>query len=186
LFVDGIYRARSTVAPYTVSVDTVGLGDGMHVFELRLFDNAGRSNTSHKTSYWVTGSGPAVAPSAPRNDSTNPTVDLFTPDKNGHVSGWYQITSAATDNFGVSKVEYFASGTLVCTDSSAPFDGCLWNSWKVPNGNFLVSAKAYDFSGNVAVDDFSGDVMVENTGNATQEPAPPPPPLPPPAANPAD
>jgi hypothetical protein len=186
LFVDGIYRGRSNTAPYTVPIDTVGLGDGMHVFELRVFDNAGRANTSHKTSYWVTGSGPAVSPAAPRSDTTKPSVDLFTPDKNGHVSGWYQMTSGATDNFGVRKVEYYASGTLICTDDSAPFDGCLWNSWNVPNGNYLISAEAYDFAGNVAVDDYSGDVLVENTGSATEEPAPLPPPLPPPSADPTD
>ena len=186
LFVDGIFRGSSHTAPYTIPVDTSGLGNGMHVFELRVFDHAGHFNIGHKTSYWVTDSGPAVAPTPPPSDTIKPTVDLFTPDKNDHVSGWYQMTSDATDNFGIRKVEYYADSTLVCTDTTVPFDGCLWNSWNVHNDTYLVSAKAYDFSGNVAIDDYSGDVMVANTGSATQEPAASLPPLPPPIANPSD
>jgi hypothetical protein len=185
-FVDGIKRGSSNTPPYTVPVNTAGLGDGMHIFELRVFDKAGRLNTGHKTSYWVAGSGNPVPPAPPLSDNIKPVVELFTPAKNSHVSGYYQMTSEATDNFGIAKVEYYADNRLACTDTTYPFDGCLWNSWNTPNGLYTVSAKAHDFNGNIDIDDFNGDVTVNNSGSTTPAPAPapPPPPLPPPDVTP--
>ena len=44
------------------------------------------------------------------------------------------ITADASDNVGVTQVEFYVDGTLECTDTTAPF-GCEWTvpapPWRV-------------------------------------------------------
>jgi hypothetical protein len=58
------------------------------------------------------------------------------------------ITATASDNVGVTRVEFLVNGSLQCTDTSAPYS-C---NWKVPNQankTFQLQARAFDQAGNV-------------------------------------
>lgn len=54
------------------------------------------------------------------------------------------IGATASDDHGISKVEFFADEVLIGTSSAAPF-GFTWND--VPAGHYVITAKAYSHSG---------------------------------------
>jgi len=66
------------------------------------------------------------------------------------------VTATATDNVGVSKVEFYVNNALKSSDASAPYGF----TWKVPTKRgitYQIHAKAYDAKGNVGT---SGVVTV--------------------------
>jgi fibronectin type 3 domain-containing protein len=92
-------------------------------------------------------------------DTTAPTVSLTSPTANSTVSGAVAISANASDNIGVTKTEFYVNSSLVFTGSAAPYS-YQWDTTKVVNGNQLVTAKAYDATGNVSSD--SVTVIVQN------------------------
>jgi hypothetical protein len=57
------------------------------------------------------------------------------------------IAATATDNIGVTRVEFYVNNSLTCTDTTTPFS-CAWT---VPNakGVYNLQARGYDAAGNV-------------------------------------
>jgi hypothetical protein len=79
--------------------------------------------------------------------SSAPVVSLTSPASGASFSAGATISLAATasDADGsVTKVDFFANGTLVGTDTTAPFSGSWLN---VPAGNYNITAVAMDNSG---------------------------------------
>lgn len=93
------------------------------------------------------------------SDTQAPTVDLTSPVNDGKVTGTVKIQATATDNTGVSKVEFYVNSSLVKTSTTAPhaYD---WATDAIANGTYLLSAKAFDSAGNTTSDSVS--VTVEN------------------------
>lgn len=91
------------------------------------------------TSRYVT----AVRPA----DTTAPTVSITSPSANTTVSKRSSVTIRATaaDNVGVTKIEFYVNGTLLCSGTAT---SCTWN---VPNtrATYTLTVKAYDAAGNV-------------------------------------
>jgi poly(hydroxyalkanoate) depolymerase family esterase len=94
------------------------------------------------------------------SDTVAPTVSLTAPGSGSTVSGSVQVTATASDNVGVSKVEFFIDNVLVGTDSAAPY-AYTWNSAAATNGTHVLVARAYDTAGNTAT---SGSATVTVTG----------------------
>lgn len=61
-----------------------------------------------------------------------------------------QISANATDNYGVTKVEFYDGQTLMCTDTVAPY-ACAWSFTSEHNGSHVWTAKAYDAAGNYSI-----------------------------------
>jgi thermitase len=80
-------------------------------------------------------------------DTTPPTVSFASPTAGASVAGQVAVDVTANDQGGVAKVELRANGSLVGTDTSAPF-GFSWNSTTVANGSTTLTATAYDAAGN--------------------------------------
>jgi len=80
-------------------------------------------------------------------DTTPPSVAITAPASTSSVSGTVAITASASDNVGVSKVEFYLDGTLQATVTSAPY-GFSWNSSSVSTGTHTLTAKAYDAANN--------------------------------------
>jgi hypothetical protein len=102
------------------------------------------------------------------SDTTAPTVTLTAPSEGTSVSGSVNLAATATDNTGVSRVEFYDNTTLIATDTSSPYS-VSWDSTKVTNGSHLISARAYDAAGNVGSD--SNTVTAKN--GDTQSPSTP-------------
>ena len=103
-------------------------------------------------------------------DSILPTVTITAPTNGSTVSGVVNVTANATDNVGVTKVEFYTDSILKVSDTTTPY-GFIWdtNVISVPNGPHTISAKAYDAAGNIDWDTIS--VIVQN--GDTQAPTTP-------------
>src|SRR5512133_39609 len=82
-------------------------------------------------------------------DTTAPTVSIQGQKNISGVKGVLTITALATDNVAVSKVQFYVNGALASTATTAPYV-YTWNTNALPNGTYIVMAKAYDAAGNVA------------------------------------
>ncbi|MDD2309698.1 MAG: Ig-like domain-containing protein [Desulfuromonadaceae bacterium] len=143
-YLNGTLKTTDTSTPYVYSLNTTSLASGTYMLMAKAYDAAGNVGQSSNVSVTVV------------NDTTAPTVSLTTPANNATVSGTTTITASASDNVGVSKVEFYRSGTLLYAANVAPFS-YAWNTATVTNGSYTLTAKAYDNTGNVAT---SANVVV--------------------------
>jgi chitodextrinase len=102
-------------------------------------------------------------------DAVDPTAQLTAPAANSTVSGTVALTANATDNVGVTRVEFFLNGALVGTDTSAPYSVNL-DSKAQPNGTHTLSVRAYDAAQRSGSDSYR--ITIQNAGD-TQAPTVP-------------
>ncbi len=57
------------------------------------------------------------------------------------------VAATASDNVGVTQVEFRVDGTLVGTDATAPY-AATWNATGATPGSHAIQARAYDAAGN--------------------------------------
>jgi thermitase len=99
-----------------------------------------------------------AAKSASTTDTQVPTVSIVSPGTS--VKGIVNVNVNATDNLSVSRVELYAGGALVATDTTGPYS-FSWDTTKRVDGAVSLVAKAYDSSGNVGSSTIN--VTVANT-----------------------
>lgn len=80
-------------------------------------------------------------------DTQAPTASISSPAPSSTVSGVVAVMMAASDNVAATKAELLVNGTVIATDTSAPF-AFSWDSKTVPNGMANLSVRAYDAAGN--------------------------------------
>jgi len=80
-------------------------------------------------------------------DTEPPVVAFILPGSNPDVSGTFSIEVEATDNVGVTKVEFFVNNVKIGEDSSFPYSFSV-DSTLHANGSLPVKVKAYDAAGN--------------------------------------
>jgi hypothetical protein len=81
-------------------------------------------------------------------DAVVPTVALTSPSAGAGLSGSVSLTATASDNVGVTRVEFFSDNVLVGTRTAPPYSS-TWNTANAANGTHTLSARAYDAAGNV-------------------------------------
>lgn len=102
-----------------------------------------------------------TAISAPTpGDSTAPTVSLTAPPNSATVSGNVTVSADASDNVGISKVEFYVDNQLKGIDSTFPYSISL-NTTTLTEGDHTLTAKAFDQAGNQATSS-ARTVKVEN------------------------
>jgi hypothetical protein len=135
--IDGDVIATDTTAPYTTQWDTTAVGNGPHTLTAKATDTTGLQTTSAGISVTVA------------NDTTAPTVSLDAPTNGAVIAGMSSLTATATDDTAVASVAFRVDGTVVATDSAAPYSAA-WDSTTVANGAHTVDAIATDAAGNSA------------------------------------
>jgi beta-lactamase superfamily II metal-dependent hydrolase len=81
-------------------------------------------------------------------DTTAPTTAVTAPANGSTVSATVSVTASASDNVGVTKVEFYLDGVLKTTDTSSPYSWS-WDTTGSGNGSHSLTTKAYDAAGNV-------------------------------------
>jgi hypothetical protein len=81
-------------------------------------------------------------------DTTPPAVSITNPASGATVSGIIQVQGTATDNVGVTAIQFFADGTVLSSATSSPF-GFSWNTANYANGSHTLQVTASDAAGNV-------------------------------------
>lgn len=108
---------------------------------------------------WLAGS------TAPPRDTTAPTVSITAPTSGATVSGTVSVTANASDNVGVTKVEFYVDGVLASTDTTSPYS-FSWDTTTASNASHSLTAKAYDAAANVGTS-AAVSVTVNNVATGT-------------------
>src|SRR5687767_13538193 len=87
----------------------------------------------------------------PSGDTVPPTVSITSPANGSIVARKSTVTISATasDNVGVTRVEFLVNGALQCTDTAVPYN-CNWRVPAAPNKTYQLQARAFDAAGNSA------------------------------------
>ncbi|WP_318556464.1 Ig-like domain-containing protein [Geobacter anodireducens] len=136
-YLDNVLKRTDTSSPFTYSLNTTSVSDGIHTLTAKAYDAAGNIGESTVTV--------KVA-----NDTTAPTVSLSAPASGATVSGVVSVNATATDNLAVAKVEFYVNNVLASTDTTSPYS-YIWDTTTVANGVYSLTAKAYDAAGNSKV-----------------------------------
>lgn len=81
-------------------------------------------------------------------DTIPPSVSVTAPANGATVSGTISETATASDNVGVTRVEFLRDGTLYATDTTTPYSASF-DTTTVTNGSHTLGARAFDAANNV-------------------------------------
>ncbi len=138
--VDGVVLSSDTTSPYTASWSTTTATNGSHALTARAFDAASNQATSAAVGVTVSNAAP---------DTTPPTVSITSPTNGATVSGTVTISSTASDNVGVARVEFLVDGAVLSSDTTSPYSAS-WNTTTATNGAHALTARAFDAASNQA------------------------------------
>lgn len=114
-----------------------------------------------------------LAASVETSDTTAPAVSILSPSAGENVSDLVSITIDARDDFGVEHVELLVDGEFYASSNQAlPANlyDFTWDSTAVGDGDYTLSARAYDAAGNIGT---AGNVTVRVANNAADDAEPP-------------
>ncbi len=126
---------------YEASWDTSTVSDGSHTVNARATDSAGNTGSDSNSVAVDNLDGP-------------PTVSIVSPPDGSTVSGVVTIQADATDDRGVTQVEFFVDGVSSIGVDTNGDDGwsVTWDSTSVGDGTHTVTATATDTAGQTASD----------------------------------
>jgi len=154
---EGVPGRNGTVTQLSSSASTtVTPAVGEHYYYAKITQNDG--NILWSAPIWVT----QTSGSGGTGDTTLPTVSA----SESGTSGTITLSATASDNVGVTKVEFYVDGALKGTDTTAAYSMTL-DSTTLANGSHTLTAKAYDAAGNVATSS-SVAFSISNTTASTQ------------------
>ena len=107
---------------------------------------------------------------AAAQDTTPPTTSITSPANGATVSGTTTVAATATDNVGVTKVEFYLDNALQSTTTASPYQWS-WNTTATTNGAHSLTTRAYDAAGNVGTS-AAVSVTVNNVADTTPPSAP--------------
>jgi len=84
---------------------------------------------------------------AAAGDTTPPTASITSPAAGATVSGTIGIQANASDNVGVTRVDFLVDGSLLSSDTTAPF-AASWNTANAANGAHSLTVRAFDAANN--------------------------------------
>ncbi|NPC76175.1 cadherin repeat domain-containing protein [Corallococcus exiguus] len=81
------------------------------------------------------------------DDTTPPSVAISSPAPASFLRGTFVITANASDDVGVTQVDFYDGATLIGSSTAAPFS-VNWNTTGATSGNHTLTAQAFDAAGN--------------------------------------
>ena len=142
-FLNGALRASSNTSLYGFAWDTKADNNGGYTIAA---GNMGEASPVTVTVF---------------NDTAAPAVSIVSP-ANGCAAGTVAVLAHASDNVGVSKMEFYLNGALQSSATTAPY-GFNWNTTAFANGTYTLSVKAYDEAGNVGESSVTVAVLNDTT-----------------------
>jgi hypothetical protein len=89
-----------------------------------------------------------VTPIGGTPDAVAPTVSVSAPGNGPTVAGTITLVADAVDNVAISGVKFFADGAQIGSEQiNSPYQRA-WDTTKVPNGTYVITARATDVAGN--------------------------------------
>jgi hypothetical protein len=177
-----LYYAADATAPSWVLIGTVNpTAAGAQTLSATYVLPTGGSRQAVRANFRYAGSAAACttggyddhddvvfAVGSANSDTTPPTTAITSPAAGATVSGTVTISASASDNVGVTRVEFYVDGALSSTDTTSPYSAS-WNTTAVANGTHSLTSKAFDAAGNSTT---STGVSV-TVSNSTADTTPP-------------
>lgn len=82
------------------------------------------------------------------SDTTKPSVSIGSPANGATVARTIQIQGTATDNVGITTIQFYVDTQVVATASASPFS-FSWNTLNAANGAHTLNVTASDAAGNL-------------------------------------
>ena len=152
-YVDGVLKSSDTSSPYSATLDSTTLANGSHALVAKAYDAAGNVGSSSSVSFSVSNS------SGGGGDTTPPTASASESGSSGSIT----FNATASDNVGVSRVDFYVDGALKGSDASSPYSMTL-DSTTLANGSHALLAKAYDAAGNIGSSSAVNFTISNSTG----------------------
>jgi hypothetical protein len=132
---EGVPGRNGTVTLLSsTAVTTITPSLGAHFYYAKVTQDDGKILWSAPV--WVT--------QVTATDSTAPTVSA----SETGTSGTITLAATASDNVGVTRVEFYIDNVLRGSDTTSPYS-MTFNSTALANGSHSLAARAYDAAGNV-------------------------------------
>ena len=146
-FVDEVLLGIDMSEPYFFPWDTTTALNGSYILKSLVTDTSGNTGESAPVSVNV---------SNMSFDTISPSVSITNPANGSSIARRSTVTIAASasDNVGVTKVEFYINGSIICTDAVSPYN-CVWKVPNKRNAGYTIQAKAYDAMGNSFTDSVS-------------------------------
>ncbi|MBI3729274.1 MAG: CehA/McbA family metallohydrolase [Burkholderiales bacterium] len=151
-YVDNALKGTATSTPYSMTLNSTSLTNASHSLVAKAYDAANNVGTSSAVSFTINN---------PVSDTTAPTVSASESGTSGNIT----LSATATDNVGVTKVEFYVDGTLKATSTTSPYSTTL-NSTTLSNATHSLVAKAYDAANNIGTS--SAVSFTVNNSTSTQ------------------
>jgi len=120
-----------TSSPYSISWNTTGASNGSHTLSAVATATLGLQFSSNPITVTVN--------NGPPPDTTPPSVSISSPGAGQTVSGTVTVSASASDNVGVTSVQFRLDGAnLGAQDTGAPYS-VSWNTTGVANGSHTLS-----------------------------------------------
>lgn len=149
---EGVPGRNGTVTQLSTSASTtVTPTAGEHFYYAKITQSDG--NILWSAPLWVT-------QSTASGDTLAPTVSA----SESGTAGTITLSASASDNVGVSKVEFYVDGVLKGSDTSSPYSMTL-DSTTLANGSHTLTARAYDAAGNVGTSGAASFSISNATGS---------------------
>ncbi len=160
--IDNTLVGTDTASPFEYSWNTAAATNGTHTLVAKAYDAAGNTATSSTISVSVSGG---------ISDTTAPTVAITFPTAGATVAGAVDIAATASDDIGVTKVEFLVDGTVVGQGVSSQQAGPYvynWNTTSYATGVHNLQARAYDAAGNTAASTWVSVTVDQNSVRFTE------------------
>jgi hypothetical protein len=178
-YIDGTYISTFNVPASSTtynegSLEVQGISSGLHTFKFIWINDyyvAGTYDANIKIKEVIfQGEGPLDA---------QPQVTITSPVDGAIITGTITIQVQASDDNGISKVDFYIDGSLLLSDTTFPYEAS-WNTTQVSNGAHTVKVIAYDTINQTVEDSIGVTVQAPDnqpptasaSANPTSGPAP--------------
>jgi hypothetical protein len=138
-YVDGSLKGTDSTGPYSLSLSPGSLGGGNHTLTVKAYDAASNSTTSSPVQITV-------------KDTQNPTVSVVSPAAGSTQGGAISVQASASDNVGVSSVQFILDGNPTPIGTANTKTGSYYvvslDTTPLTPGNHSIYAVAYDGASN--------------------------------------
>ncbi|HZV64055.1 MAG TPA: Ig-like domain-containing protein [Telluria sp.] len=155
-YVDGNLITGTDVTPYTATLDSTKLSNGSHSLVAWAYDASNNIGKSSPVAF----------------TTSNTIIDVAAPVVSASVTGSagsIKLNATATDNVGVTRVEFYVDGNLVGSSTAAPYT-LAYDSTKLIKGSHSLVTKAYDAANNIGSSSAVA-FTIDNTGGGTPAPS---------------
>jgi len=154
--IDNVTQTTLTNGPWQFTWHTGAISDGPHTITVKAYDAA--NNTGSAT----------LSVTSANNDKIPPTITITAPKDGDALTGDVTISATASDNVGVTKVDFIIDNVTQTTLTAAPYQ-FVWHSGSASDGPHTIAVKAYDLANNTG----SASINVTTSNGTSGDTTPP-------------